>query len=103
MSNENGNRKMTREPKLPHRLKWGDRAAARVDEAEYLIGIRIVGYTRPKDVLIAEVHGSAAAEVGAWTMPKDLEGTGGDVFMVKPRAGACYRYIGLKDIVHEEG
>lgn len=34
---------MTKEPKLPHRLKWGDRTAAKVDEVEYLIGIRVVG------------------------------------------------------------
>ena len=35
----NENKKMTKEPKLPHKLKWGDRTAARVDEVEYLIGI----------------------------------------------------------------
>lgn len=28
----NKNKKMTKEPKLPHKLKWGDRTAARVDE-----------------------------------------------------------------------
>lgn len=100
--NENKNRKMTKEPKLPHKLKWGGRAAAKVDEVEYLIGIRVVGYTRLKDVFIAEVHRSVAAEVGAWTIPKGLEGIDGDVFMEKPRAGACYKYIRLKDIVHEE-
>lgn len=50
---------MTKEPKLPHKLKWGDRTAAKVDE---------VGY----------------------------------VFMKKPRAGAYYKYIRIKDIVHEE-
>lgn len=27
---------MIKEPKLPHKLKWGDRTAARVDEVEYL-------------------------------------------------------------------
>lgn len=32
---------MTKEPKL----KRGDRTAARVDEAEYPIGIGLVGYT----------------------------------------------------------
>ena len=47
---------MTKEPKLPHKLKWGDRMAARVDEVEYLIGIRVVGYTSLKDVILAEVH-----------------------------------------------
>lgn len=93
---------MTKEPKLPHKLKWGDRTAARVDEVEYLIGIRLVGYTNLKDVIIAEVHESVAHEVGAWNIPKGLEGIGGDVFMEKPRAGAYYKYIRLKEIVHEE-
>jgi hypothetical protein len=51
---------MTKEPKLPHKLKWGDRTAARVDEVEYLIGIRVVGYTSLKDVIIVEVHESVA-------------------------------------------
>ena len=96
---------MIKEPKLPHRLKWGDRTAARVDEVEYLIGIRVVGYTSLKDVIIAEVHESVADEVGAWNMPEDLKGIIGssDVFMKKPRAGAYYKYIKLKNIVHEEG
>lgn len=100
--NENKNKKMTKEPKLPHRLKWGDWTAARVDEVEYLIGIRVVGYTSLKDVIIAEVHESVADEVGAWTIPKGLEGIDEDVFMEKPRTGAYYKYIGLKEIVHEE-
>lgn len=91
---------MTKEPKLPHKLKWGDRTAARVDEVGYLIGIRVVGYTGIKDVIIAEVHESVADEVGAWNVPEDLKG--GDVFMKKPRAGAYYKYIKLKDIVDEE-
>ena len=94
---------MTKEPKLPHKLKWGDRTAARVDEVEYLIGIRLVGYTSLKDVIIAEVHESVAYGVGAWSMPEDLKSAGsGDVFMKKPRAGAYYKYIKIKDIVHEE-
>ena len=93
---------MTKEPKLPHKLKWGDRTAARVDEVKYLIGIRVVGYTSLKDVFIAEVHESVADEVGAWNLPEDLKGLGGDVFMKKPRAGAYYKYIQLKNIVHEE-
>lgn len=94
---------MIKEPKLPHKLKWGDRTAARVDEVEYLIGIRVVGYTSLKDVIIAEVHESVADEVGAWNLPEDLKGTcGGDVFMKKPRTGAYYKYIKLKDIVDEE-
>lgn len=94
---------MIKEPKLPHKLKWGDRTAARVDEVEYLIGIRVVGYTSLKDVIIVEVHESVADEVGAWSMPGDLMGMcGGDVFKVKPREGAYYKYIKLKDIVHEE-
>lgn len=96
---------MTKEPKLPHKLKWGDRTAAKVDEVEYLIGIRVVGYTSLKDVIIAEVHGSVADEVGAWSMPeglKGLDGLDGDVFMKKPRAGAYYKYIKLKNIVHED-
>lgn len=92
--NENNNKKMTKEPKLPHRLKWGDRMAARVDEVEYLIGIRLVGYTSLKDVILAEVHESVADE--------DLMSVGGYVFMEKPRAGAHYKYIKLKNIVHEE-
>lgn len=56
---------MIREQKLPHKLKWGDRTAARVDEVGYLIGVRLVGYTSLKDVIIVEVHESVADEVGA--------------------------------------
>ena len=94
---------MTKEPKLPHKLKWGDRTAARVDEVEYLIGIRVVGYTSLKDVIIVEVHESVADEVDAWSAPEDLYSAGSsDVFMKKPRAGAYYKYIKLKNIVHEE-
>lgn len=94
---------MIKETKLPHKLKWGDRTAARVDEVEYLIGIRVVGYTSLKDVIIVEVHESVADEVGAWSMPEDLKSVGSsDVFMEKPRAGAYYKYIKIKDIVHEE-
>lgn len=94
---------MIKEPKLPYKLKWGDRTAARVDEVGYLIGIRVVGYTNLKDVIISEVHESVAYGVGAWNMPEDLKSAGsGDVFMKKPRAGAYYKYIRLKDIVHEE-
>ena len=93
---------MIKEPKLPHKLKWGDRTAAMVDEVGYLIGIRVVGYTSLKDVIIAEVHESVAYGVGAWNLPEDLKGLGGDVFMKKPRAGAYYKYINLKNIVHEE-
>lgn len=93
---------MIKEPKLPHKLKWGDRTAARVDEVGYLIDIRLVGYTSLKDVIIAEVHESVAYGVGAWNLPEDLKGLGGDVFMEKPRAGAYYKYIRLKEIVHEE-
>ena len=102
--NENKNKKMTKEPKLPHKLKWGDRTAARVDGAEYLIGIRVVGYTCIKDVIIAEVHESVADEVNAWSLPDgELKSAfGGDVFMKKPRAGAYYKYIKIKNIVHEE-
>lgn len=94
---------MTKEPKLPHKLKWGDRTAARVGEAEYLTGIGAVGYTSLKDAVIAEVHESVADEAGAWSMPEDLRGAGsGDVFMKKPRAGAYYKYIKPKNIEHEE-
>ena len=102
--NENKNKKMIKEPKLPHKLKWGDRTAARVDEVEYLIGIRLVGYTSLKDVIIVEVHESVADEVGAWSLPpEDLKSAGSsDVFMEKPRAGAYYKYIKLKNIEHEE-
>lgn len=103
MFNENNNKKMTKEPKLPHKLKWGDRTVAKVDEVEYLIGIRLVGYTSLKDVIIVEVHESVVDEVGAWSAPEDLYNAGSsDVFMEKPRAGAYYKYIKLKDIVHEE-
>lgn len=101
--NENKNKKMTKEPKLPHKLKWGDRTAAKVDEVEYLIGIKVVGYTCLKDVIIVEVHESVADEVGAWNVPEDLKSVGsGDVFMKKPRVGAYYKYIKLRDLVHEE-
>ena len=96
---------MTKEPKLPHKLKWGAWTAAKVDEVEYLIGIRLVGYTSLKDVFIAEVPESVANEVSAWQLPEDSKyrGLGGcDVFMKKPRAGAYYKYIKLKNIVHEE-
>lgn len=93
---------MTKEPKLPHKLKGDDRTAARVDEVEYLIGIRLVGYKSLKDVITVEVHESVADEVGAWNLPEDLRGTGGDVFVKKPRAGAYYKYIKLKNIAHEE-
>lgn len=94
---------MAKEPKLPHRLKWGDRTAARVDEAGYLIGVRLAGYTSLKDVIIAEVHESVAYGVGAWSVPEGSKGAGsGDVFMEKPRAGAYYKYIRLKNIVHGE-
>ena len=94
---------MTKEPKLPHKLKWGDRTTAKVDEVEYLISIRVMGYTSLKDVIIVEVHESVADEVGAWSAPEDLYSAGSsDVFMEKPRAGAYYKYITLKDIVHEE-
>lgn len=94
---------MIKEPRLPHKLKWGDRTAARVGETEYLIGIRVVGYASLKGVIIAEVHESVADEAGAWNVPEDSMGAGGsDVFMKKPRPGAYYKYIKLKNIVHEE-
>ena len=94
---------MAKEPKLPHKLKWGDKTAARVDEVEYLIDIRLVGYTNLKDVIIVEVHESVADGLGAWHMPEDLYSAGSsDVFMEKPRAGAYYKYIRLKNIVNEE-
>lgn len=70
---------------------------------EYLISIRVVGYTGLKDVIIAGVPESVADEVGAWNMPEDLKSAGSsDVFMEKPRAGAYHKYIKLKNIVHEE-
>ena len=95
---------MTKEPKLPHKLKWGDRTTAKVDEVDYLIGIRLVGYTSLKDVILAEVHESVADEVGAWHTPEELMSAGSsDVFMKKPRAGAYYKYIKIKNIEHEEG
>lgn len=101
--NENKNKKMIKEPKLPHKLKWGDRTAAWVDEVEYFIGVRVVGYTSLKDVIIVEVPERVADDVGAWSAPEDLYSAGSsDVFMEKPRAGAYYKYIKLKDFVHEE-
>lgn len=95
---------MTEEPKLPHKLKWGDRTAAVVDEVGYLIGIRLVGYTSLKDVIIAEVQESVAYGVGAWRLPpEDLRrDISGDVFMKKPRTGTYYKYMKIKDIVYEE-
>ena len=94
---------MIKEPKLPHKLKWDDKTAAVVEEVGYLIGIRLVGYTSLKDVIIAEVHESVAYGVGAWSAPEDLYSAGSsDVFVKKPRAGAYYKYIKIKDIVHEE-
>ena len=95
--NENKNKKMTKEPKLPHKLKRCDRAAAKADEVGYLTGIGLVGYTSLKDVSLAEVHESVANEVGAWSAPEDLYSAGsGDVSMKKPRAGAYYKYIKVK-------
>lgn len=95
---------MNKEPKLPYKLKWGNRTAAMADEVEYLIGIRLVGYTCLKDVIIVEVRKSVADEVAAWSLPNgELKSSfGGDVFMKKPRAGAYYKYIKIKNIVHEE-
>lgn len=55
-----------------------------------------------KMVLLAEVHESVADEVGAWHMPEELMSIGRYVFMKKPRAGAYYKYIKIKNIVHEE-
>ncbi len=41
--------------------------------------------------------------MGAWNMPEDLYSAGSsDVFVKKPRAGAYYKYIKLKNIVYEE-
>ena len=96
------NKKMTKEPKLPYKLKWGDRTVAKVDEVEYLIGIEVVGYTCLKDVIIVEVHESVVDDVGAWRLsPEELRREiSGDVFMKKPRTGAYYKYIRLKDIVY---
>lgn len=100
---ESKNMEMNKEPKLPHKLKWGARTAAKVDEVEYLIGIRVVGYTAIRDVIIAEVHESVADEVHAWSLTEDLKSPCDcDVFKEKPRAGAYYKYIKLKNIAHEE-
>lgn len=94
---------MIKEPKLPYKLKWGDRTTARVDEVKYLIGIILVGYTSLKDVIIVEVHESVADEVGAWRLtPEDLRrDISGDVFVKKPRTGTCYKYIKIENIEHE--
>ena len=93
-----------KEPKLPYKLKWGDGTAARVDEVEYLIGIRVVGYTCLKGVILVEVHESVADEVGAWELPDGwvLPEILSVVFMVRPKKGAYYKYMDVKDIVHEE-
>lgn len=64
-------------PRLPYKLKWGDRTAARAGEADYPIGIGLAGCTNLKDVSIAEVHESVADEAGAWNMPEGLEGIDG--------------------------
>lgn len=94
---------MIKEPKLPHKLKWGNWTAAKVDDVEYLISVRLVGYTNLKDVIIVEVHESVADEVDSWGVPEDLKSTrSGDVFMEKPRAGAYYMYIKIENIVHVE-
>ena len=55
-------------------------------------------------MIIVEVHESVADEVGAWRLPpEDLRrDISGDVFVKKPRTGAYYKYIKLKNIVHEE-
>lgn len=76
MFNENKNKKMTKEPKLPRKLKWGGRTAAKVKEVEYLIGIRVAGRAAIRDVIIAGVHESVADEVRAWKVPEDLKGGG---------------------------
>lgn len=44
--------------KEPNKLKWGDRTSAKVGEVDYLIGIRLEGYTSLKDVILAEAHES---------------------------------------------
>lgn len=96
-------RGMDKGPKLPHRLKWGGRTAARAGEVEYPIGVRVVGHTGLKGVAIAGVRESVADGVGAWGVPGGPKGAGGSgVFMRKPRAGAYRRYITLKGIVHGE-
>lgn len=104
MFNEGKNKKMTKEPKLPHKLKWGDRTAARVNEVECPIDIRVVGYTCIEDVIIAEVHKSVADEVNAWNLSGgELKSAfGGDVFMKKPQTGAYYKYIKIGNIVYGE-
>ena len=88
---------MINEPKLPHKLRWGDRTAARADGAEYLAGIGSAGYTGLKDVVMAEVHESVADGAGAWRLPEDPTGAGGgDAPVKKPRAGAYRKYMKLK-------
>ena len=96
---------MAKEPKLPHRLKWGDRTAAKAKEAEYLTGIgvagraaiRVAGRAAITGAIIAGVHESAADEVRARKIPGDPKGPcGSDAFMEKPRAGAYRKYIKTK-------
>lgn len=56
-----------------------------------------------KVLYMVEIHPKDAAKAYAWGMPEDLYSAGsGDVFMKKPRAGAYYKYIKLKNIVNEE-
>lgn len=101
--NENNNKKMIKEPRLPHKLKWGSWTAAKVDGVEYLIGVRLVGYTNLKDVIIVEVPESVADKVDSWGVPEDLKSTYSvGVFMKRPRAGAYYMYIKIKNIAYGE-
>lgn len=94
---------MTKKPRLPHKLEWDGRTAARAARVEYLAGIGVSGYARLKDVTADEAHGSAADGAGARSMPEDLKGAGSDgVSMEKPRSGAYYRYIKPKDTAHGE-
>lgn len=91
--------KMTKGPKLER----DGRTAAKADEAEYLTGIRVAGYTGLKDTVMAEVHVSVADGAGTWGAPEDLTGAGGSgVSMKKPGAGAYHKYTKPKDTVHEE-
>lgn len=74
---------MTEGPKLPHKLGWGGRTAAKAGEAGYLTGIGVAGCTSPKDVITVEVHGSVADGAGAGS---------GDVSVKKPSRGILQVY-----------
>lgn len=102
-------KEMNKEPKLPHKLKRGNRKPKYFNIGygpgystqfcwAHLVGR--VGRLDNKVLCVIEIHPKDAAKVRAWSAPEDLKS--GDTFMEKPRAGAYYKYIKIKNIVHEE-